>query len=342
MEKITETLTVFILSLLAPFVRPIINAVSKQLKNGSSGVINASGQHQYEPWTDPHCSDPTHSLLSKDHFSNILNEPAGHVAGCILKYVAPRIIYAWQHPDIPVEQVLNDVIRVFHHPTIRDPHCELHRNMFETVQQWARSYRGTDLNEILGTDSVRKGKNHIAGQDENQGGLAGMSSFIGSYKPSNVNTAPWDKLYKLKNAAGLSRGDVDSGEDSGGNMQTALPSAVSSLEPPDPQSGYLTHQGQQYNQQSFYPPQGPSYSPQPSTQGWHPAYPPAQAHDLYAHAPGYPAQQHGGYPPPGEEYPEASQAYAPQQSGYQYEDPSRPPPPQQHYGAPSSGQGSYL
>ena len=33
-EKITDTLTLFVLSLLAPFVRPIINAVSAQLKNG--------------------------------------------------------------------------------------------------------------------------------------------------------------------------------------------------------------------------------------------------------------------------------------------------------------------
>ena len=33
-EKIMETVTLFILSLLAPFIRPIIDAVSKQLKTG--------------------------------------------------------------------------------------------------------------------------------------------------------------------------------------------------------------------------------------------------------------------------------------------------------------------
>ncbi|KAL8938683.1 MAG: hypothetical protein Q9211_003085, partial [Gyalolechia sp. 1 TL-2023] len=119
-EKITERLTLFVLSLLAPFIRPIINAVSAQLKTGSSAVVDASGKHQFEPWTDPHCSDPTHSLLSKDHFSNILNEPAGQIASAILQYVAPRILYAWQHPDVPQDQVLNDIIRVFHHPAARD------------------------------------------------------------------------------------------------------------------------------------------------------------------------------------------------------------------------------
>jgi hypothetical protein len=40
-EKISETLTLFILSLLAPFVRPIIDAVSDSLKKGSSAVVEA-------------------------------------------------------------------------------------------------------------------------------------------------------------------------------------------------------------------------------------------------------------------------------------------------------------
>jgi hypothetical protein len=40
-EKISETLTLFVLSLLAPFVRPIIEAVSAALKKGSSGVLES-------------------------------------------------------------------------------------------------------------------------------------------------------------------------------------------------------------------------------------------------------------------------------------------------------------
>lgn len=88
-EKISETITLFIMSLLAPFVRPIIEAVSESLKKGSSTVINASANQQFEPWDDPHCTNPTHSMLSKDHFSNTLNPCAGRVASTILQYVAP-------------------------------------------------------------------------------------------------------------------------------------------------------------------------------------------------------------------------------------------------------------
>ncbi|EAS34949.3 HET-C domain-containing protein HetC [Coccidioides immitis RS] len=162
MEKISETLTVFVYSLLAPFVRPLITFASKKLHLGSSEVINSSAQHQFEPWTDPHCTDPTHSLLSKDHFSNILNEPAGGVAAAILKFVVPRVLYAWQHADFPVDHVLNDCVSVFHHPALRDMNNEAHRTMFEVVQQWAfsRHDRGASLDHILSAESVRAGKNH--------------------------------------------------------------------------------------------------------------------------------------------------------------------------------------
>lgn len=89
LEKISETLTAFILGLLAPFIRPIITQVSKALKDGSSGVITASAKSQLEPWENPRCSDPTHSMLSKDHFTNILNSCAGRIAATILQYVVP-------------------------------------------------------------------------------------------------------------------------------------------------------------------------------------------------------------------------------------------------------------
>ncbi|KAJ5587104.1 uncharacterized protein N7459_002869 [Penicillium hispanicum] len=226
-EKISETLTVFIMSLLAPFIRPLINIASKSLQTGSSGVIDASGKHQYEPWTDPQCTDPTHSLLSKDHFANVLNEPAGQVASAILKYVAPRVLYAWQHTDVPEHEVLEDCMRVFHHPTLRDMNNDAHRTMFEAVQHWvhSRSDRGSALNDILSADGVRAGRNtggvsHTHGGG--QGGFAalgggghghghssshssgGIQSFFSQQQSHNQSQShhsssglPWDKLSSL-------------------------------------------------------------------------------------------------------------------------------------------------
>jgi hypothetical protein len=166
LDKISETVTIFVYSLLAPYIRPLIQTATTQLHSGSSGVIEASGQHQYEPWTDPHCTDPTHSLLSKDHFSCILNEPAGNVAAAVVKYVVPRILYAWEHANVPVERVLDECVHVFHHPALRDRNNEAHRAMYEAVEHWARTktQRGVNLDKVLNSENVRAGANHaVAG-----------------------------------------------------------------------------------------------------------------------------------------------------------------------------------
>ncbi|KAJ9613435.1 hypothetical protein H2200_003377 [Cladophialophora chaetospira] len=191
-DRITETLTVFILSLLAPFVRPVINGISKALQSGSSEVLDSSAKHQFEVWTNPSSSDPTHSMLSKDHFSNVLNEPAGNVAAEILKFIAPRVLYAWEHPDVPVQQVMHDVESIFHHPAIRDERNECHRNMFKVVKEWVDSHgvRGK-IEAVLSSEAVKEGKNHKAGvnehvhkptaasnQSHNTGSFGGLSSFI--------------------------------------------------------------------------------------------------------------------------------------------------------------------
>jgi hypothetical protein len=124
-------------------------------------------------------------MLSKDHFSNILNEPAGKVASAILQYVAPRVIYAMEHPDVPVPQVMDDVLRAFHHPALRDPHLEIHKNMFSVVEQWVqqRPDRGSGLDHILGSESVKVGKNHVGGntgdQDHSHGGLFSTQNMPG-------------------------------------------------------------------------------------------------------------------------------------------------------------------
>lgn len=312
-EKITERLTLFVLSLLAPFIRPIINAVSAQLKAGSSTVVDASGKHQFEPWTDPYCSDPTHSLLSKDHFSNILNEPAGQVASAILQYVAPRILYAWQHPEVPLDQVLNDIVRVFHHPAARDHGCEVHQTMFSVVERWARSWRGPDLNSILSSESVKAGKNHIGsdqdgvGQQHNHGGLPSMSSFFPSGSSgthSKPAGAPWEKLSGAFREAPLD-------EASGPGYPGTHTEYDSSRPPTGPAPSYDYGQQQAQQQQPPYqdnPYQQHSQQPYPSQQPeWQQqqqqSMPPGQPYNG-----GYPTQQQQqgydayGAPPPGPNY----------------------------------------
>ncbi|KAL8854403.1 MAG: hypothetical protein Q9221_000890 [Calogaya cf. arnoldii] len=341
-EKITERLTLFVLSLLAPFIRPIINAVSAQLKAGSTSVVDASGRHQYEPWTDPHCSDPTHSLLSKDHFSNILNEPAGQVASAILTYVAPRIFYAWQHPDIPLDQVLNDIVRVFHHPAARQHDCEIHQTMFSVIERWARSRQGPDLNSILSSESVRAGHNHIGGDSEghggqhNHGGLPSMPSmFLG---------------------ASSSHGNRTSGNSGLTNMSSLLPSSIGTYGSKITSAfGGMSGSSRDMPSQDGAAAAGASFYPGTAT-GYNNTRPPTGPAPSY----GYENQQQSQAPYPDSNAPYGQQQQysgyaAPQQQQpyYQY-DGGQPPygndpraPPQPTYGTGTSyypgggGQGGY-
>lgn len=287
-ETITERVTLFVLSLLAPFVIPVIKAASASLKSGSSTVIDASGKHQFEVWTNPQSTDPTHSMLSKDHFSNILNEPAGQVATVILQYVAPRVIYAWDHPDIPVEQVLNDVVRVFHHPALRDHNLELHRDMFAVVERFARSR--SDLDRLLSSDSVKAGRNHVGGNEHlTQGGghahhgpnastagsgfglnnlpnfLSGNSNIPGLGSHSKVSGSPFEMFNRKRELGefggeGGSAGGSYAGQSSSGYEQQQYESQSGGYQGGYHQENtypgsYSGHQGQgqgsgYYNQQS--------------------------------------------------------------------------------------------
>jgi hypothetical protein len=73
-EQIEDEINIFVFSLLAPFVVPIINQIKTELNTGSSEIIQSSKDKQLIVFHDEHSSDPTHSMLSKDHFSNVSHD----------------------------------------------------------------------------------------------------------------------------------------------------------------------------------------------------------------------------------------------------------------------------
>jgi len=86
---------------------------------------------------------------------------------------------------VPVDEVMNDCLRVFHHPALRDENLELHRNMFMTVRKWVEEQPDAhSLNNILGSASVRAGKNHTTLNEKSgghsHGALGGHGKTSGS------------------------------------------------------------------------------------------------------------------------------------------------------------------
>lgn len=177
-EQIQDQINIFVFSLLAPFILPVINQVKAELATGSSEIIQSSKDKQLIVFHDDRCSDPTHSMLSKDHFSNILNEPAGKVASQVLKWVVPQLIACWDDERIDVDRTLTRIVNgVFHHPALAnygdDGAVDGRRLMFGVVQQWwgqKDEYERAALREQLSRRGVEQGRNHKEGvQDSGHG-----------------------------------------------------------------------------------------------------------------------------------------------------------------------------
>ncbi|PQE28026.1 Heterokaryon incompatibility Het-C protein [Rutstroemia sp. NJR-2017a WRK4] len=170
-ENIEEQINVFVFSLLAPFVLPIISQIKTELNTGSSEVIQSSKDKQLIVFHDDYSTDPTHSMLSKDHFSNILNEAAGKIASQILKWVVPQLMSCWDDESIDIDRTIDRIVHgVFHHPALRnygdDGASDGRQLMFRVVEEWWRNKDEGEKEEYrrkLSREGVENGENHLEG-----------------------------------------------------------------------------------------------------------------------------------------------------------------------------------
>ena len=325
-ETISEKVTLFIMGLLAPYIKPIIAAASNSLKTGSSTVVDASAKQQYLVWNDASSTDPTHSMLSKDHFSNMLNQPAGEVASVILQYVAPRVLYAWDNTNVPEQEVLNDVGRVFHHPAIRDQNLEIHRKMFEVVERWAHKqpHGGQQLNDVLSSESVKAGRNHhvqkMQGlpQIPGMGGGAGIGGMFGQRGIDESGAAPSQPAYTGYDAP--QQAPVDYSQPPPASYGAPAYGSDPYAQPPQ-QAPYSQDQpyGAPPQQPAGFQPNDPNAYPTAYQQGYEIPYDQQQGGGYGQQQPGYGQQQQQSY---GQSGYEQQQGYGQggygQQSGYQY------------------------
>ncbi|KAK1218701.1 hypothetical protein PQX77_018600 [Marasmius sp. AFHP31] len=159
LDELTNALNAYVYTVLAPYLTPILTQATSALGEGSKAVIDSDDQ--YEVFNNPSASDPSHSILSKDHFNLILNEPAGKIAKVVVTHSVQLIVQAWGDDSDP-NQVINTVLEAFHHPYYADGNSRIQHEMFEELQKWFGAL-GPDVGEqtiqALTKDSVREGKN---------------------------------------------------------------------------------------------------------------------------------------------------------------------------------------
>ncbi|EXL43987.1 hypothetical protein FOCG_14220 [Fusarium oxysporum f. sp. radicis-lycopersici 26381] len=170
-EQLEEQLSVFIFSIIAPFIVPLIQQIRNELKTGSDEIIASSEREQHIVFHDDDSSNPTHSMLSKDHFSNILNEIAGRNAAAVVQWVVPQLMDAIDDESVDVDRLLDDIVNgVMHHPAQRDLGSrkvqEGRRRSYEGVKEWWNNMgdrQRDDYRQKLTREGVQNGENHKEG-----------------------------------------------------------------------------------------------------------------------------------------------------------------------------------
>lgn len=162
LENLSGAMQIFIFSVLSPYVVPILDRVKVELSAGSAGILQASEKGQYIVFNDDDSDNPTHSMLSKDHFTNVLNEVGGRIASEVVRFVVPQITAAWDNTSLDANRICDEILQVLHHPALRRGEGQL--RMFEVVKHWweekSRSEQAT-LRDALSKEGVKEGRNHI-------------------------------------------------------------------------------------------------------------------------------------------------------------------------------------
>lgn len=187
LDQLTEALNVYIYTTIEPYVKPVLATASEAIGTGSRMVIDQDDQ--YEVFNNSNASDPSHSMISKDHFDNILNEPAGKIAKVVVEVAVHKIVAAWSDQSVDVRRTIDEILQALHHPYFADERSEIQMAMAQTVKKWYDGL-GNDRQETLSRlskESVRNGENKRLGADKNavmHSHAIGSSSHRAGHGPS--------------------------------------------------------------------------------------------------------------------------------------------------------------
>ncbi|KAI0375460.1 Het-C-domain-containing protein [Pilatotrama ljubarskyi] len=264
-ENLTNALNAFVYTVLAPYLTPILKQVTDVLMEGSKAVIDSDDQ--YKVFDDPNASDPSHSLLSKDHFALILNEPAGKIALVVVQHSVKLLVDAWFNDNADPDRVIDEILEAFHHPYYATGRSRIQEEMFQCMKNWVTSLENVDETlQALTKESVRAGKNKRKGSDDDMassdqiyGGRVSHSSGGAQYGVGNTgygSSQATSGQYSSSGGYGASGGYASSAAASGGYGASDGTSGGYGGS-----GGYGSSEGRPYGQTSdTYGSSAPSYS----------------------------------------------------------------------------------
>lgn len=222
-DELSNALSILVLTTIEPYVAPIIKTATEGLNAGSERMLK--GEDQTEAFNNPDCSEyatcrqmsashadcvltnPTHSVLSKDHFDLWLKEPARLAAIAVVQHTVPLVVEAWYDENADVGHTIDAILEAIHHPCFTLGNSSIQEDMLDTVRQWISGMDSQMRNKVLqslnkygrisqeGHGGTRHGRNN--GDDEDASPrFEGMSLGLGSEDHQHGNEREGGEPYR--------------------------------------------------------------------------------------------------------------------------------------------------
>ncbi|KAM0235888.1 hypothetical protein ACHAP5_009581 [Fusarium lateritium] len=197
--KYTDQLVFKYLSLM---IESSIMQLRNALKAAKERVdAEAAKSTSAEVYLDGDGSDPSHSDISKDHFSNVLNQPAGLVSTVTTNWTTQQVVKCWDDKFRDEEDTIRQILTILHHPAFPRHKTPVQKYMFNAVEEWWHHNSESEKSTIRGMltkESVRnrQHENHTLTLKDLEGKRKGVASFPGSrpklkQKPAKPSPLIW-------------------------------------------------------------------------------------------------------------------------------------------------------
>lgn len=141
-EETNQLVFQFLTVMIESAVKELRNAVRAAKEKVDEEAAKSSAAAVYQDGSS--ASDPSHSDLSKDHFSNVLNQPAGLVATVTTNWATQQVVKCWDDPTLDANEAIHQILTVLHHPAFSKRKTIIQQYMFDEVKKW---WQGTSADE---------------------------------------------------------------------------------------------------------------------------------------------------------------------------------------------------
>ncbi|KAI1809286.1 heterokaryon incompatibility Het-C [Poronia punctata] len=141
-ENTNQLVFQFLTIMIESAVRELRNAVKAAKDKVDEEAAKSTAAEVYQDGST--ASDPSHSDLSKDHFSNVLNQVAGLVATVTTNWATQQVVRCWDNLTLDEEKVIDEILSILHHPAFPKRKTVIQQYMFDEVKKW---WHGTSRKE---------------------------------------------------------------------------------------------------------------------------------------------------------------------------------------------------